>query len=173
MQKTDFNLQSNPFMHLLSLTGWWIHSWNIDFILCFNNPLLKRIMQSSLKFHVGCVTAFSNCINHLWRSIILLYSLFLSSPLSLPSTKTSGMAFRHPWRSLKHVIGKRDVWNTRWIGLCDLTVEWWNWETCWIHHTVKFKFRFEFALFTSRADYWNEWNQYSMNKLEGCVEEPR
>ena len=39
-------------------------------------------------------------------------------------------------------------------------------QTCQIHHAPEIKFQFEFALFISRVDYWNEeWNQYSMNEF--------
>ena len=39
-------------------------------------------------------------------------------------------------------------------------------ETCQIHDATAIKFQFEFALFISRVDYWNEeWNQYSMNEF--------
>ena len=37
-------------------------------------------------------------------------------------------------------------------------------ETCQIQLATEIKFQFEFALFISRVDYWNEeWNEYSMN----------
>ena len=43
------NLQSNLFMHLLhSGTNEFIQ-WNIDFILHFNNPLLKWVMPNSVE----------------------------------------------------------------------------------------------------------------------------
>ena len=97
----------------------WINSWNIDFILCFNNPLLKLIMQNSLvKLDSGGVTVFSICINRLQPSFTFLYIYPLFSRFSL---------LKHPaWhlvilRSLKHAIGTRNVWNIC-IGICDLTV---------------------------------------------------
>ena len=72
-----------PVHAFTSLTDWWIHSWNIQFILCFNNPLLKRIMQNSIDTWPGQHDKFLNI------------SLFLLSLLSLPATNTLGMAFRY------------------------------------------------------------------------------
>ena len=39
-------------------------------------------------------------------------------------------------------------------------------ETCQIHDATEIKLQFEFALFISRVDYWNEeWNQYALNEF--------
>ena len=78
------------FIHRLIL----IHSFmDIDFFLCFNNPLLKWIIQNSVEIWTGWHDSFLN----LQKSplTVTYISLSLSSLLSLPTTKTPGMAFRH------------------------------------------------------------------------------
>ena len=146
-------------MRLLHLTNLWIHSWNVDFIIPFSNLLLKWIMQNSTNSWSKQCDRFLNL--HKSPSVVIYISLFLSSLLSLPTTKTP------TWhlgilRSLKHAIGKRNVWNT-WIRICLLTVGSRNLSnslprqdqvSVWI------------CIFISRTDYWNEeWDQYSMNQF--------
>ena len=66
--------------------------------------------------------------------------------------------------SLKHAIGKGNVWNT--VHESEYGIWQLGQETCQIHHATEIKIQSEFALFISRADYWKEeWNQYSMNEF--------
>ena len=110
------------------------HSWHIDYILHFNNQLLKWIMQISTETWSRRCDRFLNLHNSL--STVISISLFLSSLLSLLATKTPGMAFRHYEKLKTCDESEYTIWQL-------------DQETCQIQHTAEIKFQF-----ISRADYW-------------------